>query len=457
MAEAPIPRRPTLSTRLPGGPLAIWGSILLLGLIALGITWQFVEPAPPRQVTLATGAPGGAYQQIGADYADWFAGKGITLDTLATQGATENWQRLLDGEVDAAIVQGGTAPPGAGDHLEALVSIAYEPLFVFYREDALNATQLLGADQPGPRRLEALSGLRIAIGSEGSGTRTLVHTLLDELGLTDDTPGDTALVSIGGEAAARALLAGELGAAAFVMSPSAPLVQRLLESEGIGVLNQAQAPTFTQRLPYLATVELLEGVVDPRRNLPPHRVQMLAPATYLVTRKDTHRAIIQLLVEAEQRSRRVHLVGNGDQFPSLAHMDIPVADEARYFFQRGPGFLHRHLPFWAASLVDRLAILIIPLLTIIIPLLRIAPAAVTWSMRRRIFRWYRQLRVIDDELARPQVPTARLESDLAQLEQLDHDVSGTEVPLSYMEEFYNLRLHIAYMRQRIRERLENSD
>ncbi|ABI57406.1 CmpA/NrtA family ABC transporter substrate-binding protein [Alkalilimnicola ehrlichii MLHE-1] len=456
MAAAPSPRRPTLRARLPGGPLAIWGAILFLGVIALAVTWQFVEPAPPRQVTLATGAPGGAYEQIGAGYAEWFADKGITLETVATQGATENWQRLLAGEVDAAIVQGGTAPAGAGDQLEGLVSVAYEPLFVFYREDALNAAHLLGGDPPVPQRLETLSGLRIAIGSEGSGTRTLVRTLLDELGLATDDATDTALVAIGGEAAARGLLEGKLGAAAFVMSPTAPLVQRLLAAEGIGVLNQAQAPTFTQRLPYLATVTLHEGVVDPRRNLPPHRVQMLAPATYLVTRKDTHRAIAQLLVEAEQRSRRIHLVGNGDQFPSLAHMDIPVSDQARYFFQRGPGFLHRHLPFWAASLVDRLAILIIPLLTIIIPLVRIAPAAVTWSMRRRIFRWYRQLRVIDEELGRPQLPVARLESNLAQLKQLDHDVSGTEVPLSYMEEFYNLRLHIAYMRQRVRERLGNS-
>jgi len=457
VAATPAPRKPSLGARLPGGPLAIWGGILLLGIVALVVTWQFVEPAPPRHVTLATGTAGGAYEQIGSEYADWFQGRGITLETVATEGATENWQRLLDGEVDAAIVQGGTAPPGADEQLEGLVSVAHEPLFVFYRDDALNAAQLLDSRPDTPQRLDALSGLRIAIGAEGSGTRTLVLTLLEELGLAGSEALETDLLPLGGAAASQALLDGEVGAAAFVMSPNAPLVQELLSAPGISALSQSQALSFSQRLPYLAPVTLFEGVVDPRRNLPPHDVLMLAPATYLVSRKDTHRAVVQLLVEAEQRSQRVHLVGNGSEFPSLEQMDIPVSDEARYFFQRGPGFLHRHLPFWAASLVDRTAILIIPLLTIIIPLVRIAPAAVTWSMRRRIFRWYRQLRVIDEELGRHDVPVARLESDLEQLEKLDHDVSETEVPLSYMEEFYNLRLHIAYMRQRVRERLDHAN
>jgi len=67
--------------------------------------------------------------------------------------------------------------------------------------------------------------------------------------------------------------------------------------------------------------------------------------------------------------------------------------------------------------------------------------------------WYRQLQVIDGEIVGGGVPRARLESDLALLERLDQDVSGSEVPLSCMEEFYNLRLHIAYMRQRVKEAL----
>jgi len=374
--------------------------------------------------------------------------KGIELEIVGTAGSLENWDLLLAGAVDAALVQAGTAPAGAERELEAVASIAFEPLFLFHRRG-------LQAEESIPTgRLEHLVEGRFAIGAAGSGTQHLMRVLLRETGFEDrlDEIGTT-LLSLGGAQAVDALLDGSIDAAAFVMAPQAPLVQRLLAAEGVHLVDLAQASGLAQRLPYLSAVTLYGGVVDPRRNLPPENVRMVATVTYLVVRKDTHRSVVQLLIEAAQRSSIPHLVGSATEFPSLAYTDIPVAEDARYFFERGPNLLHRHLPFWVASLIDRLAILIIPLLTVIIPLFRIAPAALQWSVRRRIFRWYRQIRVIDEELAGGSVPPARLESDLALLERLDQDVSATEVPLSYMEEFYNLRLHIAYMQQRVRDAL----
>ncbi len=442
---------------LPGSQmtgLLIWGLVALAGVVALAVAWQFVEPAPPTQVRLATGAPGGAYEQVGNRYRDWFAEKGMRLEPVVTAGSMENWDLLLAGEVDAALVQGGTAPPGAGLQLEAVVSIAFEPLFLFYRRDGIGAASGVEAAS----RLEALTGMRIAIGAEGSGTRSLVQTLLAEIGLDERlAETGTELLSLGGAAAVEALRAGTIDAAAFVMAPQAPLVRQLLATDGLGLVDLAQARSFARRLPYLSSVTLYEGVADPGLNLPPADLRMVAPATYIVVRRDTHRSVVQLLIEAAQRDRTIHLVGTGNEFPSLDYTDIPVGEDARYFFERGPNFLHRHLPFWAASLLDRLAILIIPLLTVIIPLFRIAPAALQWSVRRRIFRWYRQIRVIDEEIVQRGVPRARLEADLALLERLDQDVSATEVPLSYMEEFYNLRLHIAYMRQRVKDALAESE
>ncbi|MCA1791953.1 MAG: ABC transporter substrate-binding protein [Thioalkalivibrio sp.] len=159
--------------------LLIWGLVALVGVIALAVAWQFVDPAPPTQVRLATGAPGGAYEQVGSRYRSWFAEKGMGLEPVVTAGSMENWGLLLADEVDAALVQGGTAPPEAGLQLEAVVSIAFEPLFLFYRRDRIGAENSDGAAD----RLEALAGMRIAIGAEGSGTRSLVKTLLAEIGL----------------------------------------------------------------------------------------------------------------------------------------------------------------------------------------------------------------------------------------------------------------------------------
>ena len=447
-----VKRRNLPASQMTG--LLIWGLVALAGVVALAVAWQFVEPAPPTEVRLATGVPGGAYEQVGSRYRTWFAEKGMRLEPVLTAGSMENWDLLLAGRVDAALVQGGTAPQEAGLHLEAVVSIALEPLFLFYRKDGIGAERGDGA----ANRLEALAGMRIAIGTEGSGTRRLVKTLMAEIGLDERlVETGTELLPLGGAAAVEALRAGTIDAAAFVMAPEAPLVRQMLATEGLGLVDLSLAHGFARRLPYLSSVTLYEGVADPGLNLPPGDVRMVAPATYIVVRRDTHRSVVQLLIEAAQRDETIHLVGTGNEFPSLDYTDIPVGEDARYFFERGPNFLHRHLPFWAASLLDRLAILIIPLLTVIIPLFRIAPAALQWSVRRRIFRWYRQIRVIDEEIVQGGVPRPRLESDLALVERLDQDVSATEVPLSYMEEFYNLRLHIAYLRQRIKDALAEAE
>ncbi|WP_409523567.1 TAXI family TRAP transporter solute-binding subunit [Nitrincola sp. MINF-07-Sa-05] len=428
--------------------------IVLILLLVAFTAWQFVEPAPPQQVRFATGSPGGAYESLGQRYAEDFARKGITLEPVPSAGSVENWQLLLSAEVDAAIVQGGTAPDGVGDTLQAVASVAYEPLFVFYRTDSL----ILDAESASTQaeRLQELDGLKIATGVEGSGTRMLVETLLAEAGMLDSL--NIEQIAVGGRAAADALLQGEIEAAAFVMSPNAPMIQELLSVPDLSLVDFSLAQALSHRLPYLTPVTLYHGVIDPAQGLPQRDIRMVAPASYLVVRRDTHRSVVQLLMEAAKADQgQLNLITRPGVFPSLMYTDIPVAAEAEYFFERGPNILHRHMPFWLASLVDRLVILIIPLLVILIPLLRIAPPAFRWNIRRRIYRWYSKLKIMDATLARNDVPLELLQSDLRLIRTLEDEVGKTEVPLSYMEEFYNLRLHVSYIRRRLEERISEAD
>ncbi|MEM1446131.1 MAG: TAXI family TRAP transporter solute-binding subunit [Planctomycetota bacterium] len=460
----PQPRQP--DTTGFKDALKVWLPIGLVGMALCFFAWSFVEPAPPGTVTLSTGAPGGAYEAKAQRYASAFDGSGIALRLLPSAGSAENVQRLLDGEADAALVQAGTVPENADETLEAVVAVAYEPLLVFVRtpEDlsAANApptdaaTGGASGDTSGGNTLGVLSGKRVAIGGEGSGTAALINTLLDALQLRDtaDATGTT-LLPLGGRDAAAALKAGDLDAACFVMDPDSPLVTDLLAAPGVSLLDLRRSPAWSHRLPYLEAVTIDEGVIDPVANLPKQNVRTVAPVAYLAVRRDTHRAVVQLLVEAAKDDPEARsLVAAPGSFPSLQRMDLPVADEAEFFFERGPNFLHRLFPFWLASLIDRLIILVLPLLVVLIPLVRAAPPILRWRVRSRIYRWYRELRVIDNDLARADLPDARLNADLDLLRELDDEVAETEVPLSYMEEFYNLRLHVAYMRQRVEQRLE---
>lgn len=422
---------------------------ILVGAVFFYIAWQFVEPAPPSQFTLATGGTGGAYEQTGKRYADSFAASDFTLTLVNTAGSVDNWQRLLNGEVDAALVQSGTLPEHQDIALEAVVSIALEPLFVFYRPERVNLSDTVFLS-----RLDQLNGMRIAIGGEGSGTQKLILMLLEAAGLTDVYEARAQLVELGGQPAAEALQSGDLDAAAFVMAPDAPLMALLLSDPELQVMNFSRAPALERRFPFLTQVTLHQGVVDLQANLPVRDIQLIAPATYIAIRQGVHQSIVQLLIEAAKADQnRIHLVADSNEFPSLLYTDLPIASDAQYFYERGPNILHRHFPFWLASLIDRMAILIIPLLAVLIPLMRMAPPAFRWRIRRRIYRWYKRLRLIDDDLAKANVPIELIESDLALVRQFENEVADTVVPLSYMEEFYNLRLHVAYIRGRLEDRL----
>ena len=146
--------------------LISFGSAVLLTLIGFAVAWQFVNPAPPHTLVIATGQTDGAYYLFAQRYQQRLAQDGIELEIRATAGSIENLELLGNNEVDLAFVQGGTGAATAADTLTSLGSLYYEPLWVFYRGE-----QTLS-------RLGQLHNMSLAIGKPGSGTYAIARQLL---------------------------------------------------------------------------------------------------------------------------------------------------------------------------------------------------------------------------------------------------------------------------------------
>ena len=153
------------------GPLAF----LAVGLLVLAYWW--LNPNPPKTVTLATGPGQSAYEEFGKRYQQALAADGIKVVLLPSEGSSANLQLLREGKADVAFVQGGTAElqPDDADELVSLGSLFVEPVWLFYRTDA--AERLLG--RPRLDSLRQLGGWRVNVGSEGSGVPRLLQRLLD--------------------------------------------------------------------------------------------------------------------------------------------------------------------------------------------------------------------------------------------------------------------------------------
>ncbi len=135
------------------------------------------------------------------------------------------------------------------------------------------------------------------------------------------------------------------------------------------------------------------------------------------------------------------------QFPSLRYTDFPASRNARRYIENGPPFLQRFLPFWAADLIDRLKIMLLPLITLLYPLFKAVPPAYKWRMQARIIRCYKQLQAIEERI--DEEGTTAADACLEQLGRIEGEVRRLHVPATYIDRVYTLRHHIGVVRARI--------
>ena len=430
------------------------GPTILMVLAAVLLAYWWVDPAPPRSLRLATGQENSAYEQFGQQYAGLLARDDIKVTLQPTLGSQDNLQRLLAGEADVAFVQSGSTDGDTmnaqdGDALErrelvSLGSLFTEPVWLFLREQA-NVTKLTD-----------LRGKRINLGPEGTGVPRLLRQVLDANGIA---PQELRIGDLANTPATVELLAGRIDGLVFSSAPEAPLIQMLLQTPGIRLFDFAQAEAYTRRLPFLTHVVLPRGIVDLGRNIPAQDYHLIAPTATLVAREEIHPALVGLLVKA---ATQIH-GGAGwfqqqGQFPSPKYTEIPVAPEAARYYRDGPPFMQRYMRFWLANLAERLWVVVVALTALLIPLSKIVPPIYVWRVRSRVYRWYGELRAIEQALedAGLEPGDAVRKELLRRLDGLEDRVNHISVPLAYADELYRLRSHIHLVRERIRGVQEDS-
>ncbi len=404
----------------------------------MGLCWltSLLIRLLPDALVIGTGSPEDATFTYGKAYSKLLAEDGVTLEVRSTAGSAENI-KLLEADsdgVDVAIVQGGMAPLAKTDNLVTLGSLYFRPLWIFHKNELkLN-------------RIPDLKGLRVAVGVEGSGTRILAMQLL---GLNGISEKNIQILPYGQEKAADLLLSGEIDAAMFVSTHRSPYVLRLIDSKSVTLMGLERAEAYALFYHYLYILKVPEGIIDFVANIPSRDLTLVAPTTQLVARKDLHPALISLILQAAEE---VHETGSEfekqGQFPSPKYLEFELSEEAERFYESGPPFLQRYLPFWLANFITRMRIMLLPLFVLLFPLFKLMPPIYRWRIRKRIYHWYSELAAVDPEMHKKDL-TANLDEYLLILDNLEEKVTNISVPPAYSEELYSLRLHIDMFRNKL--------
>jgi TRAP transporter TAXI family solute receptor len=414
-----------------------YGVIAILVAASFWFAAQFIAPPPPDKIIMAAGSKSGNYYKYAKLYKEALLKQRVHIEILETAGAVENIALLKEGKADIAIIQSGLATDENQENIEALASLYFEPMWIFIDED----------DSEDISTLRDFLGENIAIGNQGSGTNNMARQILDA---NEITPKNTNFVEIGGRTAADKLINGDVKASFFVSGYNSDLIQKLLHNQKLSPFSFRRAESYSRLFPYFSAITLSEGLASLEKNIPSSDLQLLSPTAILAANKNFHGALKTLMVSEIMEIHNVNGAFSkiGD-FPTLDYIDFPAAKEAEHYFEYGPNILQRFLPFWLADLVNRLKIMLIPLLGVMIPLFKIAPPTYKWRIRSKIYRWYKKLKHMENEISEGQ---ANLKSILKSLDEIDEEAKNTPVPLSYSDELYNLRMHIRMVKQRLQNK-----
>jgi TRAP transporter TAXI family solute receptor len=409
----------------------------LFALILIAIVgYWLIDPAPPKKIVISISKEDGNYQAYARLYEVLLKQDGVALEVRESEGPLPSLDELRkeDGNVDMAFVPGGVAGAESTVGLVSLGSLYYEPLWIFSK---------------GQRRIEhlsALKGKRIAVGRTGSGTGILAQMILNAAGVNAQ---NSTLYEIGEDDAKEALRHNVADVIVLSGVPTSPLIQEVATLPGVTLVDLDEAEAYSRQFNFLRHLVLPEGALSLESNVPPHEVHLLAPTVTLVARESMHPALVYLVLKV---LTRVHggagMLQQEREFPSDKDTDFEMSSQAAHFYESGPPFLDRYLPFWAATFVNRVLIILLPLLALAIPLSRVAPAVYNWLIKSRIHKLYGELRFLELQLRNAAEPVD-LASFRKRLDTIENKVNHLRLPVAFSSHLYELRSHIELVRAKL--------
>ena len=416
----------------------IWPLVALL-LAGLFLLIWFAKPAPPTKVLMATGK-GGSYRVLGEKYQAYFKTKGIHLQLVETHGSLENLQHLIDRKdpIQAAFVQGGTMSAETVSGVLSLGSVDYEPVWIFYRSKAFDeSNKILDRD---------IIKLRMGVGPMGSGTHLQAMNIMKLNDLPTDGPNLKAMSNMEG---VEALEKGELDALILVDGFDSPNVQRLITNPNIRLANFKRADAYTRLMTYFEELTIPMGGFNLANNIPAEPVDLISTTTNILIDDRLHPAIQLLFLEAAKDINGVKTYfAKAGEFPAYRNNEVPLSDEARYFYQKGTPALMKYLPFWMAEFIERMFLLLLPFAAFAYPIIKSIPNYRVNLARKQINSLYKDLEKFEQTTIENFDPNKRQEY-IEVLNEMERQVVDSKAAKLVTADCYTLRNNIEFIRNAI--------
>lgn len=331
--------------------------VLILAIVA-GSAWFFLRDSSsrPAHIRFSAGRPQGPRHVMAETLAAESRARGLTLTLVPTAGSEDALDRLNQGQIDVAMVQGGLSIANLS-HVRQVASLHIEPLHLLVKKERLDEVV---------KNLDALRGKTVNLGEVGSGTRVLATAVMRFARMEPGTDYQVTAMSYDQLESAPAGGRDQLPDAIFMVSllPSR-VAKRLVARHDYRLVPLPFSEAFT--LDGLATEaaaenppgeglrreEVIEAAIPHytygiRPAVPPETIATLGTRMLMVARDDVDPEVIARLLDATFTTGFAHLA-----HPALTTklMDLPPV------YPPHPGmalFQERSKPLITGDLIDAL-------------------------------------------------------------------------------------------------------
>jgi hypothetical protein len=450
--------------------------VALVGVLGMGSygMWRQSQTIGEGRIVVAAGAV--QYAELAETYRRDLERLGVKYEVRRDTEGFATLKALLEAGpgINAGFIKGGLVGSLRGrlasekaqgryaqfSQLQSVGRLFYEPIWVFTRGDLPVSS------------MRDLKGMKILTGTWEGGTRRIALQLLKANGYeTAKARQNPNLIRENLPEDAAPLLDGRADAAFLIEPADSELIQKLLRVPNIRLMDfSAEAEAYDNRFPAITKVVLRKGSVEFNPVIPSADITLLATSVALVVRKDMHPTLVSLLTHAVVSNPKEGFDKVGDPvlfhrpglFPSADDPEFQLSREARAVYKSGelPILLRNLAPVnarlgipyqftaYVSSYAGQALLVLIPLLALIVPLTRALPATYVWMVRRRLVHWYRHLKALERSLDSRDT-RQDIAAHQAELERIDGAVRRIRVPNYFSNELYDLRLHIALVRQRL--------
>ena len=336
-------------------------TILAAFLVCLAGLIAYLQPFPDRHIYIGSSYQGGDWYQMAEASAKFLSEKGLDGQVVVTKGAVDNVNRLIDpaDPVNAAYTYGITLDEAQRERVVSLGSISYEPIWVFYRKSRMGTLD----------SLRDLLRHRVALGPKGSGSYAVASKIMKIYEV--DIAGHDHFIPDDFENSARRFMEGGADALIIVSTAWDPIVQTLMRTPGVELMNFKNAEAFDKKDNSLESVRLPAGSISIYPQIPVQDVSLVATTTSVVVKKEMHPDLqLALLMTMKKMNRASEnlFFARRNEFPAYVDPAVPISQVAAKFYDYGPPQAMRYLPFWIAGFVDRAWLLLLGLVAIFYPL-----------------------------------------------------------------------------------------